>query len=344
MSEHDRQASTTSTVAEPAAAARTEPRSAASVLLALQSTAGNRAVNALLQRRRPRSNSQPRRRRIQRRPLVESDYASLTALRKDVKIVQTPGHLDWGGLNEVPAKVEVSTPTSPGANELSMGTVGQAELSAAAAAGVTEQAALAWEHPEIVRYQGALAGIQNISYVRRNVSGSAIGRIADLMAANITHRPPRPNTTARTREAIKNMFLHVFGQAIITTIWGRGAADFAGDIHERDQPALIVGGKLTPAAERQAIDNYCDLINNVHGQAWGEALSKSLSVDGNTVWTPVMVALYANELQKYVAKSMGWTMKAIPPTDPEITRFSNMLNEVVHGTAPPAPAAPAATP
>ena len=55
-------------------------------------------------------------------------------------------------------------------------------------------------------------------------------------------------------------------------------------------------------------------------------------------------ALYANELQKYVAKSMGWTMKAIPATDPEITRFSNMLNEVVHGTAPPAPVPPAATP
>jgi hypothetical protein len=153
VSEHDRQASTTSTVAEPAAAARTEPRSAASVLLALQSAAGNRAVNALLQRRR----------RIQRRPLVESDYASLTALRKDVKIVQTPGHLDWGGLNEVPANVEVSTPTSPGVNELSMGTVGQSELSAAAAGGLQDQAALAWEHPEIVRYQGALEGIQNIS-------------------------------------------------------------------------------------------------------------------------------------------------------------------------------------
>ena len=300
-------------------------------MLALQRSAGNAAVNALLQRRR----------RIQRRPLVESDYASLAALKKDVKIVMVAAHSDWGGLHDVPASVQVSTATSPGVNELSMGTVGQAELGAAAAAGAKEQAALAWEHPEILRYQGALAGIQNISYVRRNVSGSAIGRIADIMAANITHRPPRPNTAARTKEAIANMFLHVFGQAIITTIWGRGAADFAGDIHERDQPALIVGGKFTAATERQAIDNYCDLINNLHGQSWGEALSKSLSVDGSTVWTPAMVALYANELQKLVAKSMGWTMKAIPVTHPEIPKFSNMLNEVVHGTAPPAPATPA---
>lgn len=331
MPAHDRQSTTTSDAATPTEA-QTEARGPASVLLALQRTAGNSAVNALLRRRRA----------IQRRPLVESDYASLTALKKDVTIVQTPAHLDWGGYHQVPASVRVTTSSSPGANELSMGTVGQAELSAAAAGGRADQAALAWEHPEILRYQGALAGIQNISYVARNVSGSAIGRIADLMAANITHRASRPNTAARTKEAIKNMFLHVFGQAIITTIWGRAAADFAGDIHERDQPALIVGGKFTPATERQAIDNYCDLINNVHGQFWGQLLSATLSVDGDTVWTPVMVALYANELQKLVAKSMGWTMSAIPATHPEVAKFSNMLNEVVHGTPPPAaPAAPA---
>src|SRR4051812_35929394 len=117
MPEHDRQVDTTSTAAHSPTQAKTEARGAASALLALQRTAGNRAVGALLERRR----------RLQRRPLVESDYASLTALRKDVRIVQTPGHLDWGGLNEVPATVEVSTATSPGANQLSMGTVGQAE-------------------------------------------------------------------------------------------------------------------------------------------------------------------------------------------------------------------------
>ena len=305
------------------------------MLLGLQRTAGNRAVGELLAGRR----------RLQRTPLIESDYASLSELRKVITVKQTSKYLNYGGLNEVPAQVEVSVADFEGSNVLSMGTVGQAEIEAASEGGWQAQAALAASHPELVWHKSALEGIRNISFVRRNVSGSAIKRISDLMTANITKRGPRPGPSKkRTDEAIANMFLHVFGQAIITTIWGRGAADFAGDIHERDQPALIVGGKLTAAAERQAIDNYCDLINNVHGQAWGAALSKSLGVDGNTVWTPVMVALYANELQKMVAKSMGWTMKAIPVADPEITRFSNMLNEVVHGTAPPAPAAPAPAP
>jgi hypothetical protein len=237
MPEHDRHATTTSSAAESSAQAKTEPRGAAPVLLALQRTAGNRAVGALLQRRR----------RIQRRPLVESDYASLAALRKDVTIVQTPGYRDWGGYHEVPASVRVTTPSSPGVNELSMGSVGQQELEDAVKGGRTALAELAAQHPSLVWYQGALEGIDRISHVKKNVARGAIKPVADQMAANITHRASRPSTAARTKEAIANMFLHVFGQAIIATIWGRGAADFAGDIHERDQPALIVGGKLTAA-------------------------------------------------------------------------------------------------
>ena len=231
------------------------------MLLALQRTAGNRAVGTLLGRRR----------RLQRTPLIESDYFSLGELRKVVTIKQTSKYLNYGGLNEVPAKVEVSVPDFEGVNELSMGTVGQQELADAADAGWQAQAALAYEHPELGWHASELEGIRRISFVSRNVSGSAIKRVADLMTANITQRGKRPNSTKRTQEGIANMFLHDFGQAIITTLWGRAAADLSGDIHERDQPALIHGGKLTAAQERQAIDNYCDLVNNIHGQAWGEA-------------------------------------------------------------------------
>ncbi len=62
MPEHDRQADSTSNTAE-GPEARPDDRGPASVLLALQRSAGNAAVNALLQRRR----------RIQRTPLIESD-------------------------------------------------------------------------------------------------------------------------------------------------------------------------------------------------------------------------------------------------------------------------------
>ena len=299
---------------------------AAQMLLGLQRTAGNRAVGELLARRR----------RLQRTPLIESDYASLSELRKVITVKQTSKYLNYGGLNEVPAQVEVSVADFEGSNVLSMGTVGQAEIEAATEGGWQAQAALAASHPELVWHKGALEGIRNISFVRRNVSGSAIKRISDLMTANITKRGPRPGPSKkRTDEAIANMFLHVFGQAIITTIWGRAAADLSGDIHERDQPALITGGKFTTVTERQAIDNYCDLINNLHGQTWGEQLSASLGVDGDTVWEPVTMARYADALQNLVAASFGWQMNPIQATNPEVAKFANMLNEVVHGTAPP---------
>jgi len=318
-----------------AAEARTEARTPASAVLALQRVAGNRAVTALL-----------RRRRLQRRPLLESDYPSLAALRKEISIVQTPGSYTWSTLRQrnvyTPAKVEVSYPKSgfKGVNELNEGTVGEAELKKAAGGGYDDKAALAWAHPELVWHKSSLAGIEKMSYTAKNLAGSAIGKVSNAMAANITKRKPRPNgTTKETQAAIENMFLHVFGQAIITTMFGRAAADLVGDSHERDQPALIVGGTFTAKTERQAIDNYCDLINNLHGQEWGETLSKSLGVDGSTLWTPTTTALYATELQKLVAADMGWTMTAFTATHPEIVKFTNLLNEIAGHVTPAGTAA-----
>jgi hypothetical protein len=318
---------------------RTDARGPAQVLLALQRTAGNAAVTALVQRAR-----------IQRRPLVESDYASLSDLRKEISIVQTPSHYIYvpkaDAMVKVPAKVEVSYPKSgfAGVNVLSEATVGQAELTKAKSGGFTDKAALGLAHPELVWHKGALEGVEKLSYVKKNVSGSAIGKVSEAMAANITSRPPRPNTKTRTDEAIKNMLLHVFGQAIITTIYGRAAADLVGDIHERDQPALIVGG-FTAAEERQAIDNYCDLINNLHGQTWGAELSTRLGVDDDTVWTPTITALYASELQKLIAAEMGWKMTPFTAKNPVIVKFTDLLNEVTgHGVPAPAAVPAAKTP
>jgi hypothetical protein len=297
------------------------------MLLGLQRTAGNRAVGALLGRRR---------RAIQRTPLIESDYASLKQLYAVINVTRRGATTNWGGLNDVPAEVEVSVPDFEGSNVLSMGTAGQAEIEAASAGGWQAQAALGAAHPELAWHKGALEGIRRISFVRRNVAETAIGKLSDLMAENVGERANRPNTKDRTKEGIRNMFLHVFGQALITTIWGRAAADLSGDIHERDQPALITGAKVTGDAERQAIDNYCDMINNIHGQAWGELLAASLKIDGDTVWSPALVARYANDLQAIVAGSMKWKTKAeFRSDDLEIIKFSRMLNEVLHGTVVP---------
>jgi hypothetical protein len=320
---------------EPAAEvppARAGDRGLAASLLALQRTAGNAAVTSLI-----------RGRRLQRRPLIEADYPSLAALKKEISIVQTPGHDTWvpgWGPVHTDAKVEVSYPKSgfTDVNELSEGTVGETELQAGKDT-YGGMAALAWKYPELAWHKGALAGVNQLSKVKNNLTKSAIGHVSDAMLTNLTSRPSRPGPSyAKTQEAIKNMFLHVFGQAIITTLYGRAAADLVGDIHERDQSALIFGGVLSTKEERFAIDNYCDLINNLHGQKWGEQLSASLGVDGDTLWTPTLTAIYASELQKLVAADMGWKMKPFTDKDPVIVKFTDLLNEVV-GHLTPAEAA-----
>jgi hypothetical protein len=133
----------------------------------------------------------------------------------------------------------------------------------------------------------------------------------------------------------------VFGQAVITTIYGRGAADYAGDLHERDQPSLI-SGAILPAEERQAIDNYSDMINNLYGQDIGERVAKTLGVSSSTVWTPALTAKYVNAIQGEIASEMGWKVTPFSATDPQIVKFSALLNEV-QGTTP-APTATPATP
>jgi hypothetical protein len=333
MPEHDRQADSTSNTAE-GPEARPDDRGPRRSCWRSSAAPATRRSNALLQRRR----------RIQRTPLIESDYASLAELKKHVNIVRVPGYLNYGGLNEVPAHVEVSAKDFPGVNELWMSTIGNQELADAAGVDASEhpveagerRGAAAWKDPRVVWYKGELEGIDRISHIKGNTAGGAIKPVADAMAANVPsrNRAPRPNTFERTQEAIANMFLHVFGQAIITTIWGRDAADFAGDIHERDQPALIVGGTFTSKTERQAIDNYCDMVNNIHGQAWGELASKSLGVDGDTVWTPELLTQYVNMLQALITGSFGWKTSYFQPSHPEIIKFTATLNEVVHGTKP----------
>ena len=79
------------------------------------------------------------------------------------------------------------------------------------------------------------------------------------------------NISNKSSEGYGNTFLHILGQAIITTLRGRNTAEVAGDIHEREQESLVTGA-ITPSEERDAIDNYVDLVNNIYGQELGEQL------------------------------------------------------------------------
>jgi RHS repeat-associated protein len=275
-----------------------------------------------------------------RKPLIANNYKDLAALKKAVDIKYTPA----GTFTSAEVSVTDKAKKSKGTNTLSESNVGQAAIvKAARSTDWAEQGAFALSNPTAVYHKNALEGIEKLSFVAKNTPGTALGKISDAMYPHIAKSPTGPTyvvggKTVAMSGTTKNMLLHVFGQAVITTIYGRSSADFAGDAHERDTPGLI-SGTIAPADERKAIDDYTDMVNNLYGQDIGERVGKKLGVSSSTVWTPALTAKYVNAVQAEIASEMGWKMTPFSAKDPEIVKFSALLNEV-QGTTPAA-AAPA---
>ncbi len=274
-----------------------------------------------------------------RRPLIANEFKDIAALRKAVDIKYTPRRFTSAYVS-----VTDKAKKSKGTNELSEGGVGQADLKKAAAGDLADKIGFGLGNPSVVWHKSELEGIEKLSYVAKNTSHTALMKISDAMYTHIAKPSAGPTYFIGKDKvdmpgATRNMLLHVFGQAVITTVYGRSAADFAGDIHERDQPSLITG-KIGATEERQAIDNYSDMINNLYGQDIGERVSKTLGVSSSTVWTPAMTAKYVNAIQAEIATEMSWKMTPFSAKAAEIARFSALLNEV-QGTTPTA--TPAAT-
>ena len=149
-----------------------------------------------------------------------------------------------------------------------------------------------------------------------------------------------------------NAFKHVFGQSVITTLRGRGAADLVGDIHEREvvsdvfatpkkqQQNLTSGfatqNKQPQPSEKELIDTYVDLINNTYGQNLGEQLRTDLGISRSTYWTPELTAEYLNAVQQYLGKELNLQLKAFEVDSETVKKFANLINEVQMVETPPA--------
>ena len=277
-----------------------------------------------------------------RKPLVATDFKTLADLKKELEITYIPSSFEkrWSPSEKAydykytPASVTVSH--SKGglttSNTLSEETVKQEELKKANSGSFWDKSKLAAAHPELVWHKGDLEAIDKLSFVKKNTSGTAIGKVSDAIFEHISNKPRmvRIGTGKQklsSHDATKNMLLHVFGQAIITTLLGRAAADLAGDIHERDQDSLI-SGSISKSEERQAIDNYIDMVNNLYGQELGEELGAQLDADDGTDWTAELTAKYLNAVQDYFHEHKGWKFTQFKQEDTLVARFTALLNEV----------------
>lgn len=286
-----------------------------------------------------------------RKPLIANQYRSLDELKKAVDIQYTPGGYETRFTGDtytdvyIQAKVSVTDKSGKGTNELSEATVVQKEASDKLEKGSTwDKLMLALQYPDAAYFKGELEEIRKLAKATKDpkgkiINGTAIGHMSDLMYEHLAMKDRPSGRTVMIgkdkttmKGATKNMMLHVFGQALLTTLYGRSVADLAGDIHERDQPSLITG-VISKAEERQAIDNYADLVNNLYGQDIGERLQKELGATENTVWTPELTAKYLNAVQLEIEKEMKWTFKPFDAKTPEVVRFTDRLNEVTGSKA-----------
>ena len=268
-----------------------------------------------------------------REPKIANRYKDMADLKKDISVKYSPDEV----------AVSDTKKLKLGTNTLSEDQLGQDEIKKAQSGSNIDKILVGIAHPGAAWYRKELEGINKMSYVKQNASGTAIGHISDQMYSHLSTKPTGPTVMkgkdkVTYGDATKNMLLHVFGQSAITTVFGRGAADYAGDTHERDQGSLITGA-FKPGEIRDAIDNYSDMVNNLYGQDIGERVAAKLGITSSTVWTPALTAKYVNAVQGEIAKEMKWKFTPFAATDPEIKKFSALLNEV-QGTTPAAPAAP----
>jgi hypothetical protein len=120
---------------------------------------------------------------------------------------------------------------------------------------------------------------------------------------------------------------HVTGQALITTLYGAATADEIGDMHERGQGSLM-SGDIPQNEQKQAIDNYADLINNEFGQMWGSQIQEELGITSSTTWTPELTSSFLNSLQGKIGESMGIEFnKQFTKDDQFVKDYTNFINE-----------------
>lgn len=135
-----------------------------------------------------------------------------------------------------------------------------------------------------------------------------------------------------------NTFNHVTAQALITTLFSEGMADFVADAHERySMPSLLTGvfsEEELSDFDRNPVDNYVDIINNEYGQELGKELRDKYQITRKTVWTPQLMANYLNDMQNYYSWALGISFQPFTPHDEVVTKFTRKLNLVMEDVSP----------
>jgi len=176
---------------------------------------------------------------------------------------------------------------------------------------------------------------------RRRPRLFGVGDVAfyDLALASVSnirhHNESYKSEEDSSEKGYVNTYNHITAQALITTLYGVRIADYIADLHERYAMPHLLTGKFSvdelTNPNKNAVDNYVDLINNKIGQELGLALRDKHKITQSTVWTSNLLANYLNEIQSYYSYSFGVGHKPFPQDHPTLEMMARKINKMREG-------------
>lgn len=195
---------------------------------------------------------------------------------------------------------------------------------------------LALISPYALFHKNDLWRVEILGRRRPNMFGEGDVAFYDLAEAMVYHISDEDMMYMPTEDLSEkgylNTFNHVTAQALMTSIFSEGLADFVADVHERHTlPALVTGDFTRDELEDREggpLDNYLDLINNEWGQELGKQLRVEYQISEDTYWTPELLANFLNDIQDYYSRTFDIGFTPFRPTDEMVVRFARKINLV----------------
>jgi hypothetical protein len=214
--------------------------------------------------------------------------------------------------------------------------ISQADFLAARDGNLWDRISFAFSCPYAVLNKTDLQRVYVLSRRKPHVFGEGDMAFYDLAVASVANISTVDLAFMHGRDTTEkgyiNTFNHVTAQAFITSIFSEKMADFVADVHERYSMPELISGKFTPDqltdSLNNPVDNYVDMLNNEWGQELGKQLREKYGISRETVWTPVLLANYLNDLQGYYSWALQIGFKPYRPTDEVVTKFSDKINRV----------------
>lgn len=215
--------------------------------------------------------------------------------------------------------------------------ISQADFIKAKKGNFWHKVSLGFKSPFAVRHRKDLGCIENLGRRKPEIYGigdAAFYDLAEIMVLHISSDDLQGISEQDLGEkGYLNTFNHITAQAFMTSVFSEKVADFVADVHELYNMPQLITGDFTKEQiedfENGPVDNYVDMINNEWGQELGKALAEKYKITRETVWTPVLLRNYLNDIQNYHSWTFQIGFAPFRTTDEKVIRFAGKINQVL---------------